>query len=118
MTNDSKTQTIAEFLLARIAEDESDHYPYNSIDFGHYLEEVRFGCVDCGIQEDRACRVQRECAAKREIVGGWTVLDGNSPRWRNMDRDTIGAYHEWKDTLEVLAAVYKDHPDYQQEWAA
>jgi hypothetical protein len=97
--------TITEFLLARIAEDEAD---------------VRSHFCERGFE----VRMLAECAAKRAIVelavavqntiegewgGGKDVTIDNAEEW---DRDYLG----W-EMLQTLAAVYKDHPDYQPEWA-
>ena len=53
-------------------------------------------------------RVLAECAAKRVIVALYleAELDGS-----------YVALEYLPDALKALAAVYKDHPDYQQDWA-
>jgi hypothetical protein len=50
-------------------------------------------------------RVLAECAAKRAII---EAFDPDAP-----DLDP----YVGRDVIAMLAAVYKDHPDYQQEWA-
>ncbi|AYR00918.1 hypothetical protein PP636_gp55 [Arthrobacter phage Hestia] len=56
-------------------------------------------------------RVLAECAAKRAIAGlhkvGADQCDEHNAMFESIPCSTIRA----------LAAVYKDHPDYQQEWA-
>lgn len=103
--------TITEFLEARIAEDEIS---------ATMRECHRGGCdstpneagysypCGCGLPE----RMMAECAAKRAILaecrpGTLDDLDSGeddqpAPMW----------------VARALASVYKDHPDYQQEWAA
>ena len=95
--------TIAEFLEARIAEDEAtlDAVPAaakqsDDFDFGGTDDYLRF-TIGYG-------RAVAECAAKQAIIEGlepFSILDDiNAP-----------------ELLSILAAVYADHPDYRQEWA-
>jgi hypothetical protein len=77
---------LAEFLLARIAEDEA--------------------------------RVLAECEAKRNLI---TYSAFMLRAWEDKPN---GAYpdmtrrerHAARLTLETLAAVYADHPDYDETW--
>lgn len=75
-------------------------------------------------------RVLAECAAKRAIIALYEGHRENRdarrrPRAREaedvqaaQDRRTQEARTRVaEDALYALAAVYKDHPDYQQEWA-
>ncbi len=117
--------SITGFLLARIEEDETaarecltlgSLTPYGDSRIPPVSPEEWGGLVDnylggpmgkhCG-RHDPA-RVLAECAAKRRILytfplpGGPTNIFG----W-------VG-----RDIMRYLAAVYKDHADYQEEWAA
>lgn len=85
--------TITDFLLARIAEDEAA------------ATDVRYVWpTDFDVSLNPA-RVLRECEAKRRIVAEHTG-----------HRHTYTFYcHE--QTLEALAAVYSDHPDYDPAWS-
>jgi len=95
--------TITEFLAARLAEDEAQaRYVH---EYGSSAPSALFA----------PARVLAECAAKRDLIRlaaqAWTLDDLQA----NQD---IG-YDDIENTmLRTLAAVYKDHPDYQQEWAA
>ena len=83
---------VKEFLLARIAEDEE--------------HAGRF--VDLFPEGDMAPlfrRVLAECAAKRAIIEAHDLDD------RRTD------LHVSEPLLGILAAVYSDHPDYQEEWS-
>lgn len=58
-------------------------------------------------------RAVREAAAKQAILDDFTAVSDNL--------GTIAARHgvhnvSGYDTLRHLAAVYADHPDYQEEW--
>lgn len=80
---------LVEFLLARIADDE---------------EWARlYGCDDAhrGTDPNPGCRrrVVAECEAKRAIVGHYRY-----------------APEHMEPVLLDLAAVYSDHPDYDQAW--
>jgi hypothetical protein len=94
------TQTLTDFLLARIAEDE----------------------VDLHLKAGRPDRIDAECEAKRRIV---TLMGYVRESWDNT-RSGEGRVM-WPDVtrrekshalmiLETLAAIYGDHPDYREEW--
>jgi hypothetical protein len=88
---------LIDFLEARIAEDEAD---------------ARRGLETEGMTGPVAGwfnpgRVLSECAAKRKILG-------NVPLVTDVPA-AIGATSEY--VLMALAAVYKDHQDYQEGWA-
>lgn len=119
---------ITEFLEARIAEDEAiataaapgpwiwkgdasedEASLYDSNDdlvlsaYGMHSQ----GFLECSgenaghITRHDPSRVLAECAAKRAIIELSANWDGYT---RNID------------LLRAVATVYKDHPDYQQEW--
>lgn len=93
---------IREFLLARIAEDEENA--------GRYVEVFPDGDVAPLFR-----RVLAECAAKRAIIGLADDVD-------TIDDALMIETMSWKwetsaKILGALAAVYSDHPDYQQECA-
>jgi len=110
--------TITEFLEARISEDEAvarrvadgPGEPGGrgiwSVAIGVSGNDAKFAHV----ASDPA-RVLAECAAKRAIIGlhaefGRSREDGAVDGWL-----ALGA------ALKDLAAVYKDHADYQEDWA-
>jgi hypothetical protein len=124
---ETAVQTLTEFLLARIAEDE-----YAARAFVNELGEARrwrcdevggtvrrdgvppFGLSDveattpthleaAHIARHDPARVLAECEAKRRIVE--VALPG--------ERDDAG---ERFRILRILATVYADHPDYRDEW--
>lgn len=124
--------TLIEFLEARIAEDEAEAKPMAALE-----DDDRGGWAIVYAE-----RVLAECAAKRAIIKqheDWPVLvereseishdasDLNSVTFR-MSRETMwltereyvkrfGVEPPTAPMIRILAAVYKDHPDYQQEWA-
>lgn len=91
---DKRRMTITEFLEARIAEDET--VARDAIANGEgALDWADDGDpTDIHIARHDPARVLAECAAKRAVI----------------------VYSPPK-TLQHLAAIYADHPDYQQEWA-
>lgn len=96
--------TLTEFLEARIAEDEQECH--------HILELVPTpDSSDAkGYDYAYAERVLVECGAKRQIIDLHLAFgSGNEPGARAMWIATGG-------TLKILAKVYNDHADYQQEW--
>jgi len=102
--SENKPMTITEFLEARIGEDEAR---------AKYVSE--YG--DTGGLFDPA-RVLAECAAKRAVIEQRQTYakavaesEGIAFVGARCGQEVIG------DVLKLLAAVYKHHPDYQQEWA-
>lgn len=82
---------IVDFLLARIAEDEKRaNYYAPALGTDRVLAESAAKCAII-----KACRADHEDS----IANGDDVLEVAS------------------EVLYALAAVYADHPDYQQEWA-
>jgi len=112
--NAGEEMNIVGFLEARIAEDEdqaSKHLPALS----------SHGLGDYGL------RVLAECQAKRAIIDAHPitsdVIEVSTRIKHGYACETCFSYgdvvedHGYCDTIRALAAVYKDHPDYQQEWA-
>lgn len=90
--------TIAEFLLARIADDEAiaAHSDGGLMDDAHFSK----------------ARVLAECEAKRRIVA----------RWQAYGRDNLGPYRSgytagMEDAILAHALSYADHPDFSEAWA-
>ena len=116
----SVTLTLTEFLLARIAEDEAsargDDFhimipaPAKSLIQWRNIQvtRVRRPRSDIG-----PARVLAECEAKRQIVEACTRplprLCYHPDEWEREQHDPEGI-------LNILAAVYADHPDYLAEW--
>lgn len=125
--------TITEFLNARLNEDEqAARYAFaahNDAQPDWY--EIRSGAVNLGDHEDELltfdagisrhivrhdpARVLREVAAKRAVLSAHANLADNPHRHTNPR-----VHAQWVTMIQVvqhMAAVYADHPDYQQEWA-
>ncbi|PNH85116.1 DUF6221 family protein [Arthrobacter sp. AFG20] len=88
---------LIDFLEARIAEDEADARR------GLEME----GSAGPVVGWFNPGRVLSECAAKRVILGNVPLVTDVA--------SAIGTTSEY--VLMSLAAVYKDHPDYQEGWA-
>lgn len=108
--------TIVEFLKARIVEDEQQARKHL-----HALRSHGLG--------DYGLRVLAECAAKRVIIEqhepvNYSSLGMASPNACSLCGADRGM-HDWEwvqdsfpcPTVRALAAVYKDHTDYKQEWS-
>jgi len=101
--------TLAEFLLARIAEDEAvarELPPHSDGTVSVYTgsQYVRLPDPD---------RVLSECEAKRRIVEEITeTFEMNRPpSATNSEAVWLG-----ESVLQLLALPYADHPDYREEW--
>lgn len=98
--------TIADFLLARIAEDEAAaREPW-----GH--DETLDSEVQFLYQRER---VLAECEAKRQILGLAQYVEeneGGGAAIALFDGYSLGP----SGVLPVLATVYASHPDYDQSW--
>lgn len=104
---------LAEFLLARFADDEdAASYTHHTAPFEcnivfHASVDPTFGWeCNCGVPP----RVLAECVAKRRIIrdltDAWTV----ESYWTEDTRRLAEC------VLRHLAAPYADHPDYREEW--
>lgn len=140
------SQTITEFLEARIAEDEqlaesasvSAHKERheNQRHYGSYVlssERDSTEAQDEFILQWWPARVLAECAAKRAILAlhhpdrqlenwYWSMrkcaeCGGKWHKWLNNDVPTDIGPEQGCPTLRALAAVYADHLDYQQDWS-
>jgi hypothetical protein len=89
------TSALAEFLLARIAEDEAWAEASASPDYSD---------AEPGTPAHSA-RILAECEAKRRIVEEHHRHDAGQR-----------GYGATRYAVLCLAAVYADHPDYRPEW--
>lgn len=119
--------TLAEFLSARIAEDEAvarsiDADPYGVFrkHGGTLLRWVALGLDRTWLNGKD--RVLRECEAKRQIANAHSVVVNTynagpvciSCWTENAGADGPGVYP--CGTLRTLAAIYSNHPDYDEGW--
>lgn len=95
--------TLAEFLLARIAEDEAIARRRHAA-LGSPGPETTWGKA--------AKRTLAECEAKRRIVNAWRS------GFLEEDRYSTGWHDFHVHALCLYASVYTDHPDYREEWRA
>ena len=98
---------LAEFLLARIAEDEFAAQDSLERGFGGWEWLADLGVnfeARTHIVRWHPARVLAECDAKRRIVQCLAMYEPHI----DTNQDEI---------LQLLALPYADHPDYQQEWA-
>lgn len=86
---------IIEFLEARISDDEA-----RAGRGWACIGESRWELTNYGQDILTPAGILAECAAKRELVEVWS--------------DEHGGHH----VLRALATIYKDHPDYDEKWAA
>lgn len=94
------SNTLAEFLLERIAEDEA-HDGWHTVECGVGLGYWATGRCICGYP----ARILADCEAKRRIVA-WV----NQWPWRAEPPSSVDGL------LPLLALPYADHPDYRPEW--
>jgi hypothetical protein len=99
---------LAEFLLARIAEDEAEIAA--GADFAVLDTSGWMGHAALWGQE----RALAECSAKRDIVTE-LVDEHVTQRWTDA-RPTVRRSVRYPAVLQALARPYADHPDYRQEW--
>lgn len=121
----ARPQAIAEFLEARIAEDEARAFdadawaaesgPARWIGGSGDGLVFRLGLGGAHIASWSPARTLAECAAKRaiiELAEGVETMDYQIRNEWGGDLEGTG-----DDILKALAAIYADHPDYRQEWA-
>ena len=123
--------TLVEFLKARLAEDawnnridpteewHVDHDgdeggafpPSRVVGRGHYLAYDAPESIASHMARHDPRRVAAEVEAKRRIVDHWPDPLGN---WTAEQADAARAVKE--QTLRQFAAVYADHPEYDEAW--
>jgi hypothetical protein len=106
------TMTLADFLLARIDEDET-RYRDTAGDEQHQDWALnKAGDYNEAYIVEEALRRLVECEAKRKIVEEYVRCLGVYRR--------TGAGGEWASAylvvLQLLAVPYADHPDYREAW--
>lgn len=89
---------LADFLLARITEDEWGIRQVEKREQDMTRVDLWFGYPLVG-------RVLAECEAKRRIVA-----------WELQVAERAHLQPEQRVILQLLALPYADHPDYRQEW--
>ena len=138
--------TLAEFLLARIAEDEKRVYDADGdgeyriawLTFRHPDGSMRYTRLASDHNDDYwvsggelaeaystvrivydAARVLAECESKRILVNSWTEQAARAPEddWGDSMADTWIADGA-RYYMRILAAPYAKHPDFQREWIA
>jgi len=95
--------------------------------FGHIATTSHDAAYAEHIARHDPARVLAECAAKRAIIelhgpvrdDGWKSGEANDYLWCGMCGSIDDSPEPYPcATIKALAAVYKDHPDYREEWAA
>lgn len=116
---------LAEFLLARIAEDEA----WLRGDGGWYLDD----CQECAFGQQpqspySLTRLLAKCEADRRIVEAYRearqaaehirdTFAGNSSPVARIERSSYGAAETaWWSAMAALALPYADRPGYREEW--
>lgn len=110
---------VANFLLARIADDEAEalRWPTDG-NWGLHSPGVMWMDPDGRPIYAPRDRVLAECAAKRQVVDRAVlvanfVADPEAPEATNRVRGTRDGLAA---AVAFLAASYAGHPDYRQEW--
>ena len=108
--------TITEFLEARTCEDEAmaRHRPK--------MSDV-YDAVEAAVTEPMRARILAECAAKRAILAAHPVVV--QLWWEEQCEIDVCQTCQEDDypnrfpcpTIEALASVYADHPDYDEQLA-
>jgi hypothetical protein len=100
---------LVEFLRARLDEDEE----YGPCDgWEEYLACDRFSR-----QRAKDIEAKRRIIERYVGIQGYAARDYDSESTDEEARVRRGGYlHALEVVLEAIAAIYADHPDYQQEW--
>ena len=111
------TQTLTEFLLARIAEDESEQTQPEGYRTWHRadcaaVESEFYRACDCGLP----ARVLAECKAKRRIVDEHYSSDPHDTGDAAHDQCVLCGEAFPCLTLRLLALPHADHSDYGEAW--
>lgn len=129
--------TITDFLLARIEEDEhlartcllpENLHPYGDehippiepAEWGNLARNYLGGEMGEHCAQQNPARTLTECAAKRAILVSLTSSTAAHANEVQLGHKLVlaGMDTGLRIAVQHLAAVYRDHADYQQEWAA
>ena len=107
---EAMSDTLTDFLLARIAEDEATARDTQWLAFDYGVDSVGRSAF--------SARVLAECEAKRRIVGEWVqeqwvIKQGHLTEWKQ------GGQAARQSVLCTLGTIYADHADhaeFQEEW--
>lgn len=107
--------TITEFIAARLNKDEAvlrkarnaPEHANRFIDANPWDEDL----IAAFASEKR---IEREVEAKRKILAAHAKAD----EWVNVSAGATAAYARqiMNDSLHALAAIWDDHPDWQEAW--
>ena len=104
---------LVEFLEARIAEQEAGLQGRTLI-VGEDIDTA--ASDDLAVPPSLTAALLAECAQKRGIRADWKVLAEAEGITDPADADGTVALAR-RSMLIILAAGFKDHPDYQAEWS-
>lgn len=111
--------SLAEFLLARIAEDQAEAEKATTRLVS--LNNIAALDLEYDVEHDRDLtlvvdpdRVLAECAAKRAIVEMFQGAEDEARRSRNLLPK--GASWGLRDATAALASAYRDHEDFDESW--
>ena len=96
--------TLAEFLLARLAEDETEVKER----YEKFGEEPESWCDRADGLHLNTAQVLADVESKRRIVGFFQEA---------VDNFWVAEHSALRPVIKQLAVPYADHPDYLEEWA-
>jgi hypothetical protein len=112
--------TLTDFLLARIAEDET---VANEVGVSEVLHGRASALDACDFEGEMTgwididpARVLAECETKRQIVRRARRERGRYDEFGDSVGNPIQAVVAWEMAVRLLALPYADHPDYREEW--
>jgi hypothetical protein len=109
------TADLSAFLLARVSEWEAGA---QDIDRQPHTLMCGYRMTELSIEPQCICnypaRVLAQCVAIRAVVGLW-----NADGYTNEDGEVHGGRgpETHHDVLRALATIWRDHPDYREEWS-
>lgn len=106
--------TLAEFLLARIGEDEAAAQRVTRHELMTALNRSLAPAAESTlfIARHDPARVLVDCQLRRAVVGLWQD-PGQFPIW---NREEYVRSVAIEDCMRLLALPYADHPDYDEAW--
>jgi hypothetical protein len=125
MTESKRPQSLPEFLLERIAEDESEAQATSGRIARAAMQEMAAWAGGVGpaarhIARWDPARVLAECQARRQIVEFAQEATGMEIsldlEFGQSHRDEAADPYIGDRILHLLAAPYAGHPDYRPEW--
>ncbi len=111
-------QTLSDFLLQRIAEDEAAAHTESARIDARYasVRGASLAFTDWDLGPGNPARVLAECKAKRQIVEEYAARNDDVDLMMGPDSLRQREWSGLRLAVRTLAAIHADHPEFEEAW--